>query len=200
MINHDTIIDENKNLKRRIKSLETELNVLDRQLYYFKALLDLKQEIAPFSNIRDISRAFLMIIVGTIGVFQAFIMIVNMGEKRINCLESMSLNKGFLKLIIDFFQNRQWNIFLKEKPLCFFNKTINDRILSLSNSDRETFDFLVSNNICTFVPFKINEKYYGALGLDKRITGDPLSKIDKDIIFTLLEQLVTNISNRQVHI
>ncbi len=196
MTSYKSIITENKLLKDKINELEERLRNLDRQIFYLKAFSDIKQEIAPFSkSVKEIVKAFLMMIMGTFGIFNGFLVLVDREDKKVDCYESRSFEKDYFKSIIVFFQQNKWNIFLNEKPLTFFDQNPNSQDLLISEEDKKAFNMLVSKGINNFVYFYINRKFCGAIALGKRINGEPFSMIDREVLYALIDQLVINIVN-----
>jgi len=197
MLDHTLVNKENKNLKEKIKKLENKLQQLDLQYFYFKTLYDVNQEIGPLNNTEGILKAFLMMIMGTFGIFQGFIILVDKEFGKIDFFESRYKETDVIQPIIEFFKDKDHmrDIFSKETPLSFFDQQLFIDFSKLNTGCKRLFDLLMSADVTTFLPFKIDERFSGAIGLSRRITGESFSQIDRELLSTLLNQLSTNILN-----
>ena len=135
MCDNSLIIKENNILKEKIKKLENELQQLDLQYFYFKTLYDASQEIAPLKNTKKIMKAFLMTILGTFGIFNGFIILVDKESKKIDFFENSYKKKWSFRPIMEFFEGNLLDIFSKKRPLIFFDEQPLNLLLRNSHPD-----------------------------------------------------------------
>ena len=187
-------IDRIPLLEAKIEDLKNRLVELDKQIFYLKTLYDVNREISPLNNTDEIMKAFLMMIMGTFGVFEGFIILMDRGTGKLDSFEYRFLEEGISQQIFDFFQNSKWGIF-QEKPLSFFDQKLSKDLFPLHNEKQNIFNFLVSKGIFTFVPFIINGRFSGAIALGKKMTEESFSQVDQELLDTLSNQLAINIKN-----
>jgi len=187
---------ENIILKAEITKLEHELQKRDLEYFYFKTLYDVNQEIALLNNTEGIINAFLMMIMGTFGIFQGFILLVDKNEGRMDFIESRDTETEILQPVIKFL-NREHitRIFCKKHPLSFFDQKFTSENHRLNIAEKEFIELLTTAEVSTFVPFMIDERFSGGVALSKRISGEPFSQIDCELLSTLSKQLAINIQN-----
>jgi class 3 adenylate cyclase len=195
MSDNSLIIKENKTLKGKIKKLENELQQLDLQYFYFKTLYDASQEITPLKNTKGIMKAFLMIILGTFGIFNGFIILVDKKSKKIDFFENSYKKKWSFRPIMEFFEGNLLDIFSTKRSLIFFDEQLSNDSSQLTNGEKKLFDFLVSSGTSTFVPFEIGKRYSGAIALSKKINEESFSQIERELLSTLSSQLAIHILN-----
>ncbi|MGA1842092.1 MAG: adenylate/guanylate cyclase domain-containing protein [bacterium] len=195
MCDNSLIISENKILKERIRNLENELQQLDLQYFYFKTLYDASQEIAPLKNTKEIMKAFLMTILGTFGIFNGFIILLDKENKKIDFFENSYKKKWSFRPVMEFFEGNLLNIFSKKRPLIFFDEQPLNHASQLSNEKKKFFNFLVSSGTSSFVPFDIGKRFSGAIALGKKINEMPFSQIERELLSTLTSQLAVHILN-----
>ena len=189
------MIKENKVLREKVLKLENELQQKDLQYFYFKTLYDANREIALLKNTKEIIKAFLMMIMGTFATFQGFIILLDKELGQIDVFESRYKEEEFIKPVINFIRSNLSQIFFKERPLSFFDQQIPEDLCRLNGTERRLYELLKEAGVSAFVPFKLDDRFYGAIALSNRITGEPFSQIDQELLSTLSNQLAVNILN-----
>lgn len=187
---------EHITLTAEITKLKNELQKRDLEYFYFKTLYDVNQEIALLNNTEEIINAFLMMIMGTFGIFQGFIVLIDKKQGRIDFIEGRDTEKEKLQPVIKFL-NREHitRIFCKRHLLSFFEPRRASDHTRLNTAEKGFIGFLTAAGISAFVPFVIDERFSGGIALSTRISGEPFSQIECELLSTLSKQLAINIQN-----
>ena len=153
---------------------------LDKRVHHLRTLYDVSRELFGIVDSEGILRNFLMMTTGNFGVIDAFILTQDVPAKEVTHFASVgfgdidptSLSEGGKQLL------RDWN---KE-----------ERVLD----GHELKGLGVSpQSVVSVLPFSVDETYSGLLGLGTKIVGEPYSDDDKDLLITLVNNLVVALRN-----
>ena len=182
------------NLKAEITKLKNELQKRDLEYFYFKTLYDVNQEIALLNNTEGIINAFLMMIMGTFGIFQGFILLIDKKQGRIDLIETRDMETERLQPVIEFLNRKHiTRIFCKKRLLSFFESRHTSEYRRLNSAEKGFIRLLTEAEVSAFVPFMIDERFSGGIALSTRISGEPFSQIECELLATLSKQLAINI-------
>jgi signal transduction histidine kinase len=153
---------------------------LDRRLFHLKTLYDMSCSLFGMLEIKAVLRKFLLMTTGNFGVLEGFVIQTEGPSEEIT--EFVFL--GFPE---------------DDKPQLL--QDVKDMMAGCSEQgrvfDRSEFGELgiPSGLIACVVPFTVDERCRGLLGLGEKITGEPYSLEDKDLLVTLGNNLVIALRN-----
>ena len=170
----------NSDLFRKNEELENAFEELDRRVYHLKTLNDISRDIFCTVEFEAILNHFLLMMMGNFGVMQGFAMTMLMDSGAISYFKAMgyddkdvvSLKKGARKNL------RQGG--LEE--------------MTNGQSILEKPDALALQEICA-LSFRVTDTCYGMIGMGSKLTGEPFSEDDRELMMTLVNALVVALSN-----
>jgi class 3 adenylate cyclase len=160
--------------------LEEALNDLDRRVYHLKTLYDVSRDIFSSVEFETILKNFLLMTMGNFGVIEGLILILDRPSGEITHSES----NGY-----------------QESALTSLGEGVKQLILnghvggSIENVEvfAEPQDLIPT--VACAVPFHIDEGCSGFLGLGSKLIGEPYNEGDKDLLVTLVNNLVVALKN-----
>jgi class 3 adenylate cyclase len=165
----------NETLKEKNVQLEQTLDELDRRVYHLKTLYDVSKDIFSTVDSRTILRDFLLMTMGNFGVTQGFVGVTDTKKGKIDHLEFAGYQDQDL-----------WNV--KSDLKRIFTKA-NARWVSEDECILEDVQDLPHGTSCG-VPFCVDDGCYGFLGLGERLIPEPYSDHDRELLTTLINNLV----------
>ena len=176
-MDRDKGIELNEKSSAVTRSAETEV---DRQAFHLKTLYDISKDIFGSVDIEAILKNFLLMTTGNFGVIEGFIVTQNVHTKEITHFVSVGcsddertvLSQGSSQILKD------WN---KEE-------------VALEGHKLEGFGIL-PQTIAYVLPFSVDGACSGLLGLGSKIVREPYSNDDKDLLETLVNNLIVSLTN-----
>ena len=170
----------NLDMQEKNVELEKALNELDRRVYHLKTLYDVSKDIFGSVDFETILKNFLLMAMGNFGVIQAFILTLDTPSGEITHFESngyqesdfASLREGAQQLLLDGSAGRAFE---------------NAEVLT------ESHDLIPS--VDCGVSFRVDEKCMGFLGLGSKLIGEPYNEDDRELLVTLVNNLVVALKN-----
>ena len=159
------------------KTIESELN---RQLFHLKTLYDVSRELLGLVEIEAILRNFLLMTLGNFGVVEGFVFVNEHNVEnpdQLVCIgiqenDYPALKKGCRKLFTRYPDNRTIKYISAQQDLSFFPSFVD-----------------------SIAMFHVDYACNGILGLGQKIMGDPYDEEDKDLLETLVNNLVIVLKN-----
>jgi signal transduction histidine kinase len=152
----------------------------ERRLFHLKTLYDVSQELLGVVEIKIILKSFLLMTLGNFGVVEGIILIHDPHSGEAGPLVTIGFqevdNASILAGAIDFLK--------VEAP--------GNGILA--DKERRQLKFLPHDIDCV-VCFSVDENCTGLLGLGSKIVGDPYSNEDRDLLETLVNNLIVSLKN-----
>jgi len=175
------------NLQEQIEQLRTSLlqaeNIqaeLDRRVYYLKTLYDVSRDIFGSVDYETILKNFLMMTMGNFGVAEGFILTVDVPSEEINGFISVGFQADDILLL----RTGGSKILLSA-----------DLAKSLqSEADLKSHGLLPPEMICAII-FDVNTDCKGLLGLGSKLIGEPYNADDRELMNTLVNNLVVALKN-----
>ena len=153
---------------------------LDRRVFHLKTLYDVSKDIHGSVEADAILRSFLLMSMGNFGVVTGFIMLMNVELAEIERFITLGIQDT------DSFSFRtEWQKLLKQMGLYESMTTVKD----LSHSE----SFL--SPITLTLPFILDDNTMALLGLGAKLAGDVYSQDDKELLYTLLNNLSVAVKN-----
>ncbi|HEA68412.1 MAG TPA: 4Fe-4S binding protein [Desulfobacterales bacterium] len=172
--------DEVKQLRESLKESEHVQTELDRKVFYLKTLYDVSKDIFGSVEFETILRNFLLMTLGNFGVMEGFILTLDRPSKGIVHLVSLGFSEGDHQALRD--GGRE--LLLRE---------IAEGQL-VSGRDLAKLGILPAE-VTGALPFTIESDYVGLLGLGSKLVGEPYSEDDKELLTTLVNNLVVALKN-----
>ena len=171
---------EVKRLQDALKQSEHLQTELDRRVFYLKTLYDVSKDIFSSVESETILRSFLLMAMGNFGVTRGFVLGLNPAAKGIRHFVQVGLEDGEvngLKSGIE--QSLQNEAFTK--PI--------DKV-----AERMLRDFLPPS-LDLIRGFAIEQDRPGILGLGAKLVGEPYNEKDKELLDTLVNNLIVALKN-----
>jgi len=174
-------------LERELEALRSSLlqaeriqTELDRRVYYMKTLYDVSKDIFGSVEYEPILKNFLLMTMGNFGVFEGFILTVDVPSREINGFVSA----GFQGDDISLLRTGGSEILLSA-----------DLVKSIQHeAGLKTCGLLPSAMMCAF-PFIIDTDCTGIMGLGAKLIGEPYNRDDEELLDTLVNNLVVALKN-----
>ena len=171
---------EVERLRKTLTANEQIQSELDRRVFHLKTLYDISKDIYGSVNTGVILRNFLLMTTGNFGIVEGLIAIADVNTKALAHFVSLGVQRGKTQELRDYCLE-----------FCLNTKFTGAPVYEAAITEK--FDFPVALECA--LPFVVQENWQGVLGLGKKITGEPCSENDKELIDTLLFNLVIALKN-----
>jgi len=159
------------------EKMQTEL---DRQIFHLQTLYDVSRELLGVVEIEAVLKRFLLMTLGNFGVIEGFILTHDTHSKDEPRLVAVGIaDKERLPLVEGAIR------FLSSE--CHGNTILSDEMI-------QHLEFLPLNMACILV-FSIDEECGGIIGLGAKIVDEPYREEDRDLLETLVNNLVVSLKN-----
>ncbi len=172
--------DEVEQLRASLKEADHIQNELDRRVFYLKTLYDVSKDIYGSIETDSILRNFLLMSMGNFGVMEAFVLLMDMPAKEITHFVPI----GFDDTKFATLQKSGMKFLLNE---AYQGLSANGPALRRLKMFPSSVEYVL--------PFSVEAYYLGLLGMGPKIVGDPYNENDKELLDTLLNNLVVALKN-----
>jgi class 3 adenylate cyclase len=172
--------NELKKLRESLKESKLIQDELDRRNFHLKTLYDVSQDILGRVDSETIVKNFLLMTMGNFGIIQGLIMILDAPSGKI----MHYISKGFHDSGQDYMQNCALQLLKKE-----------DLESLMKNGVIHKAPCFLPSNVTHALSFAVNSKCLGLLALGSKLTGEPYNKGDKELLSTLVNNLVVALKN-----
>jgi len=152
----------------------------ERRLFHLKTLYDVSQELLGVVEINIILKNFLLMTLGNFGVVEGLLLIHDPHFSETSRLVTMGFqevdNSSIRKGTIDFLSE------------------VNPGNRILADEERRRLKFL-PRDVDFVICFSIDENCAGVLGLGSKIVAEPFSSEDRDLLETLVNNLIVSLKN-----
>lgn len=170
----------NQDLQKKNVQLEEVLSEVDRRVFHLKTLYDISKDIFATVDFEAVLRNFLLMTLGNFGAMEGFILTLDTSIGQITHFVPRGCDEADL------------NALQEEVKEYLLGTHIEN---SIEKSELITdIPFLPGNIACTF-PFRVDETCLGLLGLGSKLTGAPYDENDKELLLTLVNNLVIALKN-----
>ncbi len=170
----------NEDLQKKNVQLEEILSELDRRVFHLKTLYDFSKDIFGTVDFEAVLRNFLLMTLGNFGVMQGFILTFDASTAEMTHFVPIGCNKADLRSL----QDRAKEYLLRAQ----IEKSIEENVLL-------TGIFDLPRDIPCALLFRVDETCLGLLGLGSKLTGTPYDDNDKELLLTLLNNLIIALRN-----
>jgi len=153
---------------------------LDRRVFYLKTLYDVSKDIFSSVESETILRSFLLMAMGNFGVTGGFILTLNSASDGIQHFVGVGLEADEMTAMRSGIEG-----LLKEDVFSRF---------SIEEMDFSRQDFL-PKALAFIQGFTVDTDWLGIFGLGARLSGEPYSEYDSELLDTLVNNLVVALKN-----
>src|SRR5512139_3106838 len=176
-----------------VKEAKHSQRELERRMFHLKTLYDLGQEIGYLRGADEITKSLLMMMIGTFGASSGFVLLCDVSRDKIETFTQRGMGRN------------SPNIFSQAiESGCYreLNEITEPLILDESSQvqKKEKFlDLLSSFHIRIWIPFAIDTNLRGSIGLGGKLSGDPYTSDDQELLSTMARQGAVAIENARLH-
>jgi len=153
---------------------------LDRQLFHLRTLYDVSHELLGVSDIQGILKSFLLMTMGNFGAIQGFIM----------ARDSSSQERTYFEPV-GFYESD--HLLLEQVASQLLVKTQPEGVEMVEDIPRG-LKAPMPDMVC-LVAFKVDDKCSGMMGLGKKLIDSEYTDDDKELLQTLMNNLVVSLKN-----
>jgi signal transduction histidine kinase len=153
---------------------------LDRQLFHLRTLYDVSHELLGLSDIQGILKSFLLMTMGNFGAIQGFIMAQDSSSRERTYFEPV----GFYESDHLLLEQVASQLLVKTQPEGV--EMLKDILRGMKSS--------IPDMVCV-AAFKVDEKCSGMMGLGKKLIDSEYTDDDKELLQTLMNNLVVCLKN-----
>ena len=169
-----------KQLTASLKQAEEMRAELDRRIFHLKTLYDVSKDIYGSVETQTILKNFLLMSMGNFGVDTGFVLLANVNSMKIEELNQLGIQDS------DSYSFRKVCQHLLNENGFYQSLT---KLRSLSDSN-----FFLSP-ISLTLPFVLDDNTLALLALGSKLAGDGYSQDDKELLYTLLNNLAVAVKN-----
>ena len=151
---------------------------LDRRVFHLKTLYDVSKDIYSSTDTQAILRSFLLMSMGNFGALDAMITLVHLPEKAIQHTVFVGLGSH------DRSRLENWSLAAVLRQPC---------TCELTHCEFMTEELPEQAKLA--VSFRMDEDFAGLYALGPKIIGDPYNENDRELLVTLLNNLVIALKN-----
>jgi adenylate cyclase len=163
---------------------------LERRIFHLKTLYDASREIGYLKGTEEIMKSLLMMVMGTFGILKGIVLLVDTEANRVVAITHRGLDKtssdNLSKVV-------EAGYFKELRDI----KGIRD--LGMDGEEEiQLFRLLTSFDIHVWLPFQVNDTIQGGLGLGNRLSEEPFTPEDRELLGTLSGQGTMALKNAQL--
>jgi signal transduction histidine kinase len=181
-----------KKLKESPKEEKKSQQELEKRIFYLKTLYDLGQEIGFLRGTQEITKTLLLMMIGNFGAFCGFIFLFDVSQRKTDAFSQRGLDKDSLDRLSQEIESGHW-VGLKG--------ITEIQVIDESNkpqADEDLFNLFSSLNLRIWIPFNIDASLRGGIGLGDKLSGDPYTLDDQELLLTMANQGAVAIENARL--
>jgi signal transduction histidine kinase len=130
--------------------------------------------------------------IGNFGAFCGFIFLFDMSQRKMDAFSQRGLNKDSLDMLSKTIESGRWTGLKGITEI----QVITER--NKPHAEENLFDLLSSLNIKIWIPFDIDANLRGGIGLGDKLSGDPYTPDDQELLLTMANQGAVAIENARL--
>lgn len=186
-----------KSRKRLPGGAERSQRELERRIYHLKTLHDLGREIGYLKDTEQIIKNLLMMVIGTFGALSGFILIINTSKRKIEAVTHRGMDKHSMDILCHAVESGYFDEINEATKFQILLERYKGQ--KKDKKKQGIFEFLSSLVISIWIPFKMNAAVEGVLGLGDKLSGDPYTQDDQELLTTLANEGALAIENAISH-
>jgi adenylate cyclase len=163
---------------------------LQRRIFHLRTLYDVSQEINFLNDPQEILQRLLLMVAGTFGALSGMVFLANRKQHQVETLAHQGLEPQTLDLLQELTESRRLLELCGTEQVNVPNET--------DESGQPSWVLLSSLQLHVWVPFAVNDELSGGIGLGERLTGEPYSSEDHELLSTLAAQGAVCIQNAKL--
>ena len=184
----ESLKGEIERLKHQLSEAENSKLELTKRIFHQKTLYDISKEICELKDTDEIMKNFLMMIMGTFGILQGFILMGNRETKKCERFVHRGLEGDLLASLE------------KESDLGgLFEDVSAVELLDVKSAQAQkkglACDSLIDRGVTHVIYFPVDNKYFGLLGMGNKISGGDYHSDEKELLTTLTNNLLIFVRN-----
>jgi len=164
---------------------------LERRIFHLKTLYDLGQEIGFLRCTNTIVKNLLLMVMGTLGVSRGVVLLADTTSNKVEAFAQRGLGDAFREMSEQGMNSGYLNDLRDIEGVISVSKEAGRQ----GTEVKGFLDLLFLSEIVIWVPFKINERLIGGIGLGDKILGDPYTTDDQELLSTLAHHGAMAIEN-----
>jgi signal transduction histidine kinase len=168
---------------------------LEKRIFHLKTLYDLSQEIGFLREPHEIAKNLLLMMIGNFGASCGFILLLDLGRGKVDTFTQRGLGRNSLDTLSQKIESGDW-MWLNEITEI---QTLNGRNAPQTKGREDLFALFTSLNLRLWIPFNIEVNFKGVIGLGEKLTGDPYTSEDQELLRTMANQGAVAIENAKLH-
>jgi class 3 adenylate cyclase len=184
-----------RQLRQRLKRAARSKRELERRVFHLKTLYDLSREIGFLIDTPAIMRNLLLMSIGTFGTFRGVILLVDVSQHRVEAALQRGLDDRCLAALTAAVEAK-----------AFPDAAAGSGIRDLGRVPRSQakklpalLGLLASFQIRLWLPFQVKEHLWAGIGLGEKLSGDPYTAADRELLTTLGNQGAVALKNATTH-
>lgn len=170
-------------LERR-HSVHISQRELERRIYHLKTVYDVSQVLGSLRSIQEITNNQLMMIMGTFGAISGVMVIIDSNRNKIEAITQRGMDKTFLDKIYEAIESGNYNEVKGVTGVQILDGKDNVE----KKEGKNIFELLSLFKMRIWMPLEINEKLWGGIGLGDKLSEDPYTPDDQELLATLTRQ------------
>jgi adenylate cyclase len=163
---------------------------LERRIFHLKTLYDVSQEIVFLRTPEEILQNLLMMVIGTFGTFKGVAVLADIENQSIEACVQRGMSSSTTQHLSHCVNSGRFH------ELTGVSEVISlvESCLEVKESDSE--EVINSfHDLEIWIPFEVNEHLKGGVGLGAKLSGDPYTSDDEELLTTLSSQGAVTIEN-----
>jgi class 3 adenylate cyclase len=187
--------DALRQLKRRLKTAARAKRELERRVFHLKTLYDLSREIGFLIDTPAIMRNLLLMSIGTFGTFRGVILLVEVGESRMESALQRGLDEACLAALRAAVEAKAFAEAVAAGGIRDLGRPSRSQAKKLP----ALLALLASFGIRIWLPFQVKDQVWAGIGLGEKLSGDPYTAADRELLTTLGNQGAVALKNATTH-
>jgi class 3 adenylate cyclase len=175
-------------LKKRLLEAERVRLELEKRMFHLKTLYEVSREVGLLTDVKAIIENLLLMVIGTFGAERGLILLRDIRQERLEAVAHRGLDDSAAAELVRAGEAGG----LAKLPVwagqVFMEREQADDATGLSSLD-----------VRVWIPFTVNEHVRGGIGLGQRLTEEPYTADDCELLVTLASQAATAIQRAKAH-
>lgn len=168
---------------------------LEKRIFHLKTLYDVSREIGFLRDVPEIIKPLLMMVMGTFGALNGLILLVDIRGGRVQAATQRGLDKISMDLLSQAIEEGCFQEIQTAAGIQILGETAGGQ----KQGEQKIFELLSSFKIHLWIPLEVNENLRGGIGLGEKLSGDPYTADDQELLSTLSNQAAVALQNATTH-
>ncbi len=181
-----------ENVQNPSKEEKKSQQELEKRIFYLKTLYDLGQEIGFLRGTQEITKNLLLMMIGNFGAFCGFIFLFDVSQRKTDAFSQRGLDKESLNRLSEEIESGHW---------VELNGITEVQVIDggeKPQANENLIDLFSSLNLRIWIPFNIDSNLRGGIGLGDKLSGDPYTLDDQELLLTMANQGTVAIENARL--